>query len=285
MRLLVLVVGASGQLGEAFVTGLAGRHEIVARTRQQLDIAVPGAAREAIGSICPDVVINCAAMTDVDGAEARPAEAFETNALAVRSIARAAAAIDALLVHYSTDFVFDGASETPYVETDAPRPQSTYAMSKLVGEWFAAEAPRHYVLRVESLFGGDTRKSSVDKILANIVEGREVRAFADRTVSPSYVEDVVEATRALIEGAHPYGVYHCVNSGWTTWLGLARELAARVHRPDAKIVGIQMADAKLKASRPRFAALSNAKLDAEGICLPSWQDAIARYTRQTLVDR
>ena len=109
-----------------------------------------------------------------------------------------------------------------------PNPRSAYASSKLLGEWFAAEVPAHYILRVESLFGGPTAKSSVDKMLQTIRNGGEVRAFVDRTVSPSFVDDVVVATSSLLDRKSPPGVYHCVNSGWTTWSGIARELARMV---------------------------------------------------------
>ena len=113
----------------------------------------------------------------------------------MRSLAAVAARTGATLVHYSTDFVFDGADRTtPYTEADAPRPQSVYGTSKLVGEWLAATAPRAYVLRVESLFGGVYVRSSVDKLVAGLERGEPLRVFADRTLTPSYVADVVEAT-------------------------------------------------------------------------------------------
>ena len=150
-------------------------------------------------------------------------------------------------------------------------------MSKLVGEWLAAEAPRHYVLRVESVFGGPKAKSSIDRILDGLLAGKEVRAFVDRTVTPSYVVDVVAATAALLANGQPYGLYHCVNSGWTTWAGLARELARMVGLPNAHITEVPLADAGLAVPRPKFAALSNAKLAAAGIAMPTWQDALQRH--------
>ena len=139
---------------------------------------------------------------------------MEANAFAVLTLARAAADVDAVLVHYSSDFVFDGAIDRPYTESDRPAPQSVYAASKLLGEWFAAETPSHYVLRVESLFGGVAlRKSSLDRIIDAVVAGGPVKAFVDRVVSPSYAWDVVEATRAMLEARPPAGLYHCVNTG------------------------------------------------------------------------
>jgi dTDP-4-dehydrorhamnose reductase len=277
MKQLVMVTGAAGQLGEAMVAQLQPRHETVGFGRTDLDVTDLDHVLSAVSAVCPDVIVNCAAYTNVDGAEQDPATALEANAWAVRALARAAVEIDAVFVHFSTDFVFDGAIDRPYLETDTPNPRGAYAVSKLLGEWFAADAPAHYVLRVESLFGGPHARSSVDKILQNILAGREVRAFADRTVSPSYVEDVVRATSALLERRCPPGVYHCVNSGWTTWSGIARELAAIAGRPDAPIVDVMMGDAGLIAPRPKFAALDNAKLAAAGIEMPTWQDALRRY--------
>ncbi|HEX5216150.1 MAG TPA: dTDP-4-dehydrorhamnose reductase [Vicinamibacterales bacterium] len=277
MKLLALVVGAGGQLGEAMRAQLGAEHELASFSRRELDVSSVSAVRDAVQSVCPDVIINCAAYTNVDAAEREPERAIAANAWGVRALARAAAEIDAVLVHFSTDFVFDGATDRPYLETDAPNPRGVYAVSKLLGEWMAADAPRHYVLRVESLFGGPHARSSVDKILDGILAGTGVRAFSDRTVSPSYVEDVVSATSALLTTRAPFGVYHCVNTGWTTWAGLARELAEIVNRPGAPIAEVPMADAGLTAPRPKFAALSNAKLAASGITMPTWQDALRRY--------
>jgi dTDP-4-dehydrorhamnose reductase len=279
MRQLVLVVGAGGQLGEAMAEGLQARHAVVARTRAELDVTSAAAVHAEVEAIRPDVIVNCAAWTDVDGAEDRPVEALAVNACGASMLARAAIEYDATLVHFSTDFVFDGDTTRPYAEDDAPNPRGTYAASKLLGEWFAAEAPRHYVLRVESLFGGSRAKSSVDRLLDGILAGAEVRAFRDRVVSPSFVEDVVMATDALLGQAAAFGLYHCVNSGWGTWLEVARDLAAVVGRPDAAIVPVAQADVSLKAPRPLFAALSNRKLEDAGIEMPSWQDAVRRYVR------
>jgi dTDP-4-dehydrorhamnose reductase len=259
--------------------GLAARNEVVARTRRDLDVTSADAVCTAVATICPDVIVNCAAWTDVDGAEAHPVEALDTNAWAVRTLARAAIEHDATLVHFSTDFVFDGRTSTPYTEDDTPNPRGTYAASKLVGEWFASEVPRHYVLRVESLFGGSRATSSIDRLLDGIRAGTLVRAIHDRVVSPSFVEDVVTATDALLRSGTASGLYHCVNSGWATWLDVARELAALSSRPDAPIEPVSQADLALRTPRPLFAALSNARLAAAGVAMPTWQDALGRHVK------
>lgn len=281
MRQLALVLGAGGQLGQAMAAQVAAYHEIAALTRAELDVTSGDQVASTIATIHPDIIINCAAYTHVDAAEQNPVAALAVNAWAARSLARAASEIDATLIHFSTDFVFDGVVDRPYTEDDAPNPQSTYASSKLLGEWLAAEAPRHYILRVESLFGGPQARSSVDRMLENLRTNGDIRAFVDRTVSPTFVDDAVAATMELLARDAPAGVYHCVNSGWTNWAELARELARLTGHSGARIQEIRMADAGLIAQRPRFAALSNAKLLNAGIEMPTWQDALARYVAQS----
>src|SRR5262245_40859905 len=192
-----MVTGGAGQLGSTVVARLSATCEVHGFTRAQLDIADEAAVLERMSALRPDVVINCAAYNDVDAAEDAVADALSANAFGVLALSRAASASGATLVHYGTDFVFDGDATRPYTEADRVRPLNAYGASKLLGEYFALEAPSAYVLRVESLFGGETAKSSIDKILAAIREGRAVRVFADRTVTPSYVNDVAEATEAL----------------------------------------------------------------------------------------
>ena len=281
----VLVTGAAGQLGATLGTRFASEHRVVALDRSALDITDWDRVVDMIREAAPTVIVNCAAYNDVDGAEDDAVGALAVNTFGVRALARAAREVDATLVHYSTDFVFDGTTTTPYTEDDRPNPQSVYAMSKLLGEWFAQDA-RAYVLRLESLFGGAAlatppgvhgrRGSSLDRIADAILEGREVRAFSDRTVSPSYVDDVANATEALVAAEPPVGIYHCVGSGMASWVEVATQLAQRLGQP-ARIVPIRMDDRPLKAKRPRFCALSNAKLAGAGIQMPTWQDALSRY--------
>ena len=278
-----MVLGARGQLGAAIVRECEPRHEALAVGHDTLDITNDAAVAAAVDRGRPDVIVNCAAYNDVDGAEDHPIDALNANAFAMRALARAATAHDATLVHYSTDFVFDGTGAEPYTEADLPNPRSTYAASKLLGEWFAADAPRAYVLRVESLFGrapgAGPAKGSVRSIMNTLLAGGEARVFEDRTVSPTYIMDAARATLQLVEldRAAP-GLYHCVNSGHCTWLEFAHELARQLG-VEPRLVPIRMADITLRAERPRYCALSNAKLAAAGIVMPPWQDAVARYIR------
>jgi dTDP-4-dehydrorhamnose reductase len=272
----VLVTGARGQLAGAIVNAYAETARIFAYSRSELDIADFHAVMARVCADRPDVIVNCAAYNKVDQAEDQPQDALTANAFGVRVLARAAAEVGATLVHYSTDFVFDGTATRPYVEDDLPNPQSVYAQSKLLGEWFARGLPRAFVLRVESLFGGANAKSSIDRIVHAIENGEEARVFKDRTVSPSYVADVAMATRALVERGDP-GLYHCVGTGHGTWLDVAREIARIMGKErDARLTPMSVADVSLRAPRPQFAALSNEKL-GRVVPMPTWQDALRRY--------
>jgi len=315
----VAVVGAAGMLGAVTVREWRDHgHDVIALTRSELDVTNSQEVHDVIVTLAPDVVINCTAYNRVDDAEDDPSAALVVNTWAVRSMARAAGRAGAVFAHYSTDFVFDGVTDRPYTEDDAPNPQSAYGMSKLMGEWFALDVARteagrpevertgmearqsvgrtevgrtdvgrtgfevrqdvrRYVLRVESLFGGDASRSTIDRMLDAMREGREVQAFRDRVVSPSHVDDVARATRELIEIQAPAGVYHCVNTGHATWFEVACEVRVCSGVSDAVVVPVSAADARLKARRPNFAALSNSKLLALGVEMPEWRVALGAH--------
>ena len=282
----VAVVGARGQLGAAIVHEFIGAaHEVVPFTHETLDVTDDGAVEAAIGRARPDVLINCAAYNEVDAAEDHPVDALNLNAFAVRTLASTAEQAGAVFVHYGSDFVFDGKAGSPYTEAAPPTPLSSYGASKMLGEWFALDAPRAYVLRVESLFGrapgGGPPKGSVAGILKGLQAGAAPRVFEDRTVSPTYIIDLATATRRLIESSAPTGLYHCVSSGFCTWLEFAVELA-RLLGVEPKLTPVKAADVSLKARRPQYCALSNDKLRQAGVEMPTWQDALERYVREVI---
>src|SRR4029079_5150099 len=158
----------------------------------------------------------------------------------------------------------------------ATAPPNVYGQSKLVGEWMAAGAVAHYVLRVESLCGGPPPHGSIDRIVTALRAGQPARVFVDRIVSPSFVDDVVEATWQLVQARAAYGTHHIGDTGDTTWYRLAEEVA-RILGIRPTLEAVRMADVPLRAARPRYCALSNQRLRAAGIEMPSWQDARARH--------
>jgi dTDP-4-dehydrorhamnose reductase len=276
----IAVIGGGGRLGAVVTTELASRgHDVMALRSTQLDITNGASVEDVLGRLKPDAIVNCSAYNAVDAAQADIAAAFALNATGPSFLAAFATRTNALLIHYSTDFVFDGAGTAPYTEADTANPLSVYGASKLAGEHEAGRAPRHYVLRIESLFGGTGvkgHKSTVDHIADRIRTGDVVRAAIDRTVSPSYAPDAARATAELIERNADYGLYHCVNGGHTTWFDLAQEVARELG-VSAQIVPLRADELTVVAPRPRFCALSNAKLLACGIHMPSWRSAIARH--------
>ena len=281
----VVITGSRGLLGAAVAREFSQGHEVVSLDRAALDITDSKAVEAVIDRERPELLVNAAAYNDVDGAEAAPAVALEINAFAVLSLARAATRSGAALVHFSSDFVFDGETDRPYVEDDRANPRGAYAASKLLGDWFALEAQRAYVLRVESLFGppaaGGSRRGSLGTIVDRIRAGEEVPVFVDRTVSPSYTPDIARAARTLVEGSAPPGLYHCVNSGHATWAAIAEHTANLLNVP-LRMRPLTLESARLRARRPRFCALSNAKLAAAGVPMPSWQEALGKFLRAQL---
>jgi len=279
----VLITGAGGQLAVDLATAFAkAGHSVDRRTRVELDIADDAAVRAALDETRPNVILNPAAYNRVDDAEQEPAVAFAVNAFGPRTLARAAAARDITLVHYSTDYVVDGAKEAPYSEDDAPFPLSAYASSKLAGEHFArALAPRHYVLRVCGLFGLAGRATRhgnfVETMLRVAAAGRPLRVVSDQIVAPTSTRDVAASTLALLESDAPYGLYHCTARGETSWYEYARaifELAGVA----ADLAPTTAAAYNAPAPRPPYSILDNGKLEAAGAPRPRhWREALEEY--------
>jgi len=182
----------------------------------------------------------------------------------------------AVFVHYSSEFVYDGTLDRPYTEDDEPAPQSVYGATKLVGERYAAAAPRHYVLRLSSLYGGHTGRTNVDYFLRQVLAGLPVTAYADRTVSPSYVPDVVEATRGLIGAGAPFGLYNCGSADWCTWADIAGRVLAACGRPDL-LEAVPFANTPGRAARPQHCAMSSARLAAAAGPPRTWRAALDDY--------
>jgi dTDP-4-dehydrorhamnose reductase len=279
-----LVLGAGGTLGQALSAFLPGPEgggwTVDARGRADCDIADPEQVERALAESRAQVVFNTAAFTNVDRAEDDPDAAFRANALAPELLARATERHGATLLHYSTDFVFDGERERPYDEFDAPAPQGIYARSKVAGERLAAAATRRlFVVRVGCLYGRNG-KNFPSTILRRLRAGETVRADRERLGSPTWVMDVARASAALVTTAH-YGLYHATSQGETTWESYARFLADELHLPSERVVGLATHELPMmKAPRPRRAILDNRMLRLRGLdLLPDWQSAARAYLR------
>lgn len=286
----VLILGSNGRLGTALVRRwkqLAQISELVALTRAEVDLADPLAAEAGLASQkfgAGDVVVNCAAATDVDGCERDPEMARRINAESPERLARLCAARGARLVHLGTDYVFDGLLERPYNEEDEARPLSHYGETKLLGDRAVlAASPEHCVVRVSWVFGPD-KPSFVDAIVRRALSNPEAAAVHDKTSSPAYTEDLAKWLEAFLNPSLPGGIYHLCNSGTCSWRDYgeyALECAKRHGVPvlTTTVAPLALTDMKaFIAKRPPHTSFDTGKFTrATGITPRHWKEAVEAY--------
>jgi dTDP-4-dehydrorhamnose reductase len=278
----LLVTGAAGMLGRdvMLAAGNAG-HDVVGFGRTELDITDPAALGKKFDLERPDVVINCAAWTDVDGAEASEQEAFAVNGTGAGNVAAAAAAVGASVVYVSSDYVFDGAKGAPYVESDQPAPLSAYGRTKLAGEEATVAAnKRHFVVRSAWLFGIGG-PNFVETMLRLAGSGNEVLVVRDQVGAPTYTWHLAYGIVRLIEGIE-FGIHHMAAAGQCSWYDFAREIFEQA-KVECKVLSITTEEFGRPAPRPPFSALTSQREHA--IRLPSWQDGLAGYLAQRQAER
>lgn len=271
-----VVVGAGGRLGSALCRLLPRATSL--RT-SKLDLCSPEAVRRALREAGARVVVNTAAWTHVDDAEREPLRARRANAAIVGTLAQACAALDALLVQVSTDYVFGGdwMRQTPYEEDTPPAPVNVYGQTKLEGERLASSAPRHLIVRTSGLYGaGMYRPGFVETILRLSAEQPRLRVVADQWCSPSFTPHVARAIVQLVQSGAT-GTYHVVNSGGASWYDVACT-ALRLAGVRAEVVPITLAEYGHLAPRPRFTVLDTKRFERQvGTALPPWQAALAEF--------
>jgi len=287
----IVVFGAGGRLGAALARDYAADHEILAWGRQEADLSDPDRVADMVRQAAPDFVINSAAMTNVDECEKERAKSELVNATAPGSIAKAATAVGARMIHISTDYIFSGEKTAPYTEEDEPAPVSWYGETKLAGERAVMHAEgRHAVVRVSWVFGPD-RDSFVDKALQTAIRGEPVKAVADKWSSPAYTVDIGEALKALLNPNAPDGIYHVCNSGICTWMDWAAEAIAVAERtgifaPGHQVEPLRLADiSAMIARRPVHSGMTCRRIESLlGRPMRTWQDAVADYVRTRYAD-
>ena len=260
----VLVAGAAGQLGHDVVEQFAGSgHEVVAVSRRDFDISRRDQVLGAVGSVQPDVLVNCAAYTAVDACETDAERAYEVNAWAVRHLAEAARRFDVHLCHVSTDYVFSGDKAEPYHEWDQPDPRSVYGASKLAGEKEAGEAAT--VVRTSWLCGRHG-SNMVGTVLRLAAEGGPLRFVDDQRGSPSFAPDVAAVIGRLTVERSP-GLYHVTNQGDVSWYEFAQEIIAAAGHDPGRVEPITTdeLDPPRPASRPANSVLENRALALAGL--------------------
>ena len=281
----VAVFGASGQLGVELVRELrVRRYEVQGWERSQVDITDPAAVESALAGFDAQLVFNAAAYNQVDVAEKEPQAAYLVNALAVRNLALACRQVDALLVHFSTDYVFDGTARHPYAEDDLPHPLGAYAVSKLAGEMYAqAYLDRALVVRTSGVFGPgglDTARGNfVELMLRLAAAGRPIRVVEDHVASPTFAPLLASRTIDLVErGQH--GLFHIGGGAPTSWFQFARMIFEAAHL-EPMLLATNEREYRTPARRPAYSALSNAHMERVGLKpMPPLPEALQSYFEQ-----
>ena len=277
----VLITGAGGLLGRSAAAHFSHMDcNVTAVTRADLDIANQPAVLTLFDSIKPDVVINCAAATDVDRCEREPDWAFKANEEGPLNLARACLEKGAALVHVSTDYVFDGEKDGLYTQDDQPNPQSVYARSKLAGELaVSAELNRTYIVRSSWVFGKGG-KNFGSRVVELAGRGARLKGVIDQVSIPTYAPDLAIGIYDVIRKG-TYGLYHVTNTGPTTWMEFARMALDLSGLADIQIEPVTRAELGQPAARPRNSAMRCLLSERLGLApLRPWQDALKDFIHQ-----
>jgi dTDP-4-dehydrorhamnose reductase len=282
MAAKVIIFGNAGQLGVELMREFAGRGWAVAGwDRDEVDITSAAAVEAAVARIDPEVVVNAAAYNQVDVAEQEPHAAFQVNALAVRNIALACRQSGSRLIHFSTDYVFDGKTDRPYVETDPTHPMGAYAVSKLAGELYAkAYLEDCLIIRTSGVFGpgglATARGNFVELMLRLAASGQTIRVVADHVASPAYAPALAARTADMAERKMA-GLYHVGGGTPISWYEYARIIFAEAGlKPELRPTSER--EYRTAAKRPKFSALSNSRMEAAGLeKMPPLDFAVRSY--------
>jgi dTDP-4-dehydrorhamnose reductase len=292
--LRILLTGRDGQVGRELSRSLAKLGDVTATGRDELDLTSDYAIGDVVHEVRPQLIVNAAAYTAVDKAESEPDFAHRVNAEAVETLAAAAKSVGAAVIHYSTDYVFDGTKETAYVESDRPHPLSVYGKSKLDGEKALAAAGIPYLILRTSWVYGAEGKNFLLTILRLAMERPELHVVNDQFGAPTWSRDIANATATIAERWHhekfaraKSGIYHMTAAGKTSWFGFAEE-AVRLRAKSAtaegttfaRLIAIPSSDYPTPAERPKNSQLNCARVAREFDCsLPEWKTSVAAVMR------
>ncbi|CAI8978097.1 dTDP-4-dehydrorhamnose reductase [Pseudomonas sp. IT-196MI5] len=287
----ILINGRHGQVSHELQRRLGAVGELIVLGRDQLDLAQPDQIRRQVQNLRPDLIINAAAHTAVDLAESEPLSAFAINATAPGILAEEALALDIPLIHYSTDYVFDGKKAGPYNEDDTPNPLGVYGKSKLAGEQAIRDVQgKHLILRTSWVYSTHGRNFllTMQRLLQ---EKPELRVVADQIGAPTWAGTIANSTLALIEHWQAnevtnWGTYHLTAQGETSWFGFAQAIGEALRqqgKPCANLIPIPSSDYPTPAARPLNSRLDCSRLQRDwGVSQPDWQTALREcLTQQT----
>ena len=279
----ILITGQHGQVSQALQQRLQGLGELIVLGRDQLDLASPEHIRQQVRAHRPSLIINAAAHTAVDLAESEPDAAFAINAIAPGILAEEAKALGVPLIHYSTDYVFDGRKSAPFTESDTPNPLSVYGQSKLAGEQAIAAVGGEYLILRTSWVYSNHGKNFLLTMQRLLQEKPQMRIVADQIGAPTWAGSIANSTRALIErwqagAAGEWGVYHLTAQGETSWFGFAQAIAQQLRaegKACAELEAIPSSAYPTPAQRPLNSRLDCSRLQQQWhVSQPHWQDAL-----------
>jgi dTDP-4-dehydrorhamnose reductase len=275
----IAVIGSTGQLGTDLVKTLGAAHEVIGLTHNDIEVADYDSCL-TLKKNQPDMVINTAAFHKTDQCEEEPLKTFSVNALGARNVALLSKEVDAKVVFISTDYVFDGSKKEPYTEDDVPAPINTYGISKLAAEHFTRQNPKHYIIRIASVFGkaGASGKGGnfVETMITKAKKNEPITVIDDMWMSPTYTKDAASIIKEIAEKQLPYGVYHATNKGYCSWYQFAEQIF-QFTGLTPNLTSIKTEQLTMKAKRPRFSALKSIKLPQYGLEMPTWQQALREY--------
>jgi dTDP-4-dehydrorhamnose reductase len=279
----ILVLGQNGMLGSDLLLRLSACCDVIGRDIGDFDITQAESCRELVSKVDPDVVINATGYTDVDGCETSVERCFAVNASGVRNLALACKPKDIKVVHFSTDYVFDGQKSTPYAEEDACFPVNVYGRSKLAGENELKGHSGHFLLIRTAWLYGKNGKNFVKTIIEKAKINDYFDVVDDQKGCPTYTWDLCGAVEWLIKGGHA-GIFHVTNTGCCSWYEFALKILEYAGMTDISVRPIKSDQLTRPARRPSYSVLSNQKLfNTSGKTMRSWQDALAGYLRTIII--
>lgn len=277
----VLILGAKGTLGQALVDVFQSQYEVISWDREDINIEDEQQTRKKLFDLNADIIINATALNAVDKIE-EDAETFRLaeniNGRAVGVLALIAKELQSIFVHYSTDYVFDGEKENPYIETDVPNPLSKYAQTKLLGEKLAQEnCEKFYIIRLSRLFGHAgssemSKRSFVDMMIDLAEEKEYLEVIDDQTASPTYAPDLAHFTLMLVKENFPFGIYHGANAGGCTWYEWTKKIF-EIRNMSVDLRPVSVAKFPRPAQAPKYSVLYNTKTSLQR----TWESALQEY--------
>jgi dTDP-4-dehydrorhamnose reductase len=275
----IAIIGSTGQLGTDLVKILQNEHEVIGLTHKDIEVSDYKSCL-ILKDYKPEVIINTAAFHKTDQCEEEPLKTFSVNTIGAKNVATISKEINAITVYISTDYVFDGSKTEPYTEEDTPNPINTYGISKLAGELYTKQNPKHYIIRVASLFGiaGASGKGGnfVETMIKKALNKEVINVVDDMWMSPTYTKDAALIIKKILEANIPYEIYHATNKGYCTWFQFAQEIF-KLTGLTPIIKPIKTDQLQMKAKRPRFSALESIKLPKYGIQTRRWEEALHEY--------